>query len=167
MDENSKRNWDVSLGVLTPVLTVAGVLVGVWQFNVGEDHRRQLEQESSLEQVKLEIKKGDLGYQRLLRQNRLQTYINVATLAGQIAATPRGAKWNAAAQAFESAYWGTMVMVEDEKVQQAMRDFHDELHDQASGWTHDANRLKVRADLLSAACRTSLEATTAALATGP
>ena len=43
MDEASKRKWDVALGVLAPILTVVGLLVGVWQFNRGEINRTNLE----------------------------------------------------------------------------------------------------------------------------
>ena len=158
MDEATKRGWDVRLGILAPVLTVVGFLLGVLQFDISEDHRRQSEQAASLDQVKLEIRKDDLEYRRLLRQERLQTYSNVATLAGQIAVAPPGPQRVKAAEAFEAAYWGAMVMVEDKSVEQAMRDFHDELHDEASGQGHDPHRLQVRADLLAAACRKSLEA---------
>lgn len=160
MDEAAKRTWDVRLGILGPIITVAGVLVGVWEFNAGEDERRKSEQAARLDQIHLEMRKDDLEYRRLLRQQQLQTYTTISTLVGKIAATPAGPARQNAAQAFEAAYWGAMVMVEDPAVQQAMRDFHDELHDETAGLSHDPDRLKVRADLLAEACRKSLQANT-------
>jgi hypothetical protein len=160
MDEATKRTWDVRLGIFGPIITVAGILVGVWQFNAGEDARRKSEQAARLDQIHLEMRKDALEYRRLLRQQQLQTYNTVTTLAGQIAVAPDGPARQTATQTFEAAYWGAMVMVEDPAVQQAMRDFHDELHDEATGLTHDPDRLKVRANLLSEACRKSLESNT-------
>jgi hypothetical protein len=43
VDEARKRLWDVWLGILGPILTVLGLLVGVWQFNIGEHNRVILE----------------------------------------------------------------------------------------------------------------------------
>ena len=62
----------------------------------------------------------------------------------------------AAYKDFQAAYWGAMVLVEDPPVEQAMIAFDKEYRDARSGWTTDPNRLKVRADVLAKACRTSL-----------
>jgi hypothetical protein len=67
MDEAGKRQWDVWLGIVAPILTVAGILVGVWQFNRGENNRVKLENE-------LVIKKDTVEFQRKLWLNRLETY---------------------------------------------------------------------------------------------
>ena len=160
MDEATKRTWDVRLGVIGPLITVVGIVVGVWQFNAGEDGRRRSEEAARLDQIHLEMRKDELAYRRLLRQQQLQTYSNVNTLVGQIAAAPVGTARQNAAQAFEATYWGAMVMVEDAAVQKAMRDVHDELHDEATGLSTDPDRLKIRADLLGEASRASLKANT-------
>ena len=62
MDEERKRLWDVWLGILGPILTVVGLLVGVWQFNRGEHNRVILENE-------LVTKKDQVDFQRRLWQN--------------------------------------------------------------------------------------------------
>jgi hypothetical protein len=158
MNEAEKRAWDVRLGIATPIVAVLGLLAGVWQFNVGEDHRRESETAASLTQARLQIEKAQIDYRQLLRQERLAAYTNIATLAGQIAVAPPGRARKKAMQAFEAAYWGAMVVAEDKPVADAMRDFHDELHDEVTGWSKDPARLEIRANLLAAACQRSLAA---------
>ena len=161
MNEDNKRTWDVWLGAVAPLLTVTGIMVGVWQFNVSEDHRRQVERDSI-------IQKDDVEFRRKLWLERLETYRAVATMAGKIASAPAEKERDKAVSDFEGAYWGTMVLVEDKSVEKAMMDFHYEIRDQSTGWTHDPKRLQVRADALAMACRKSIEAgTPAALAAKP
>lgn len=161
MKEETKRTWDVWIGALAPVITVIGIVVGVWQFNASEDHRRQVEMESI-------IKKDDVEFRRRLWLERLETYRSIANMAGKIAAAPAGSERDKAVTEFEGAYWGAMVLVEDKAVEQAMMDFHYEIHDQSMGWTHDPQRLQTRANALAMACRKSIEAgTPATLAAKP
>lgn len=148
MDENKKRSWDVRLGIVTPLLTMIGVLVGVWQFNRGEDHRKQ-------EAVAAEIQRGTIGFKRRLWQEKLETYQKVTELAGKLVATS-GKERDDAYKAFQTAYWGAMVLVEEPKVEKAMIAFDREYRDLRSGWSTEPDRLKVRADALARACRASL-----------
>lgn len=155
MDEDKKRLWDVRLGVVAPLLTVIGILIGVWQFNAGEEHRRSLESASA-------IQKDDIEFHRKLWLEKLDTYKAVSAIAGRVIATPPGPARDKAAQDFISAYWGAMILVEDKAVEKAMVDFYLELHDEKTGWSSDPARLKVRGEALIAACRRSLEAGTLA-----
>jgi hypothetical protein len=148
MDEDSKRRWDVRLSVVAPLLTVVGILVGVWQFNTGEDNRRQ-------DAATAEEQRDTIAFKRRLWQEKLETYQKVTELAGKIVATS-GAEQAAAYKDFQTAYWGAMVLVEDKPVEEAMIAFDKEYLDLKSGWTKDTNRLKVRADTLAKACRASL-----------
>src|ERR1700712_2136098 len=120
MDDAAKRDWDGAIGVFGPMLTVVGILVGVSQFNTGEKDRARSEQAARLHQVRLEMRKDDLEYRRLLRQQQLQAYSNTASPPGQSAAEAAGPARVKDVQSFEAAYWGTMVMVEDPGVAQAM-----------------------------------------------
>lgn len=45
MDKSRKRYWDVALGIVAPLVTVVGLLIGVWQFNAGEQNKVRLENE--------------------------------------------------------------------------------------------------------------------------
>ncbi|PJG47217.1 hypothetical protein CAF53_02395 [Sphingobium sp. LB126] len=148
MDEDNKRRWDVRLGVIAPVLTILGILVGVWEFNHGENSRR-------VETENAEKLRDSIAFRRTLWQQKLTTYQNVTELAGRLAAT-KGEERAKAYVEFRTAYWGAMVLVEDPEVEKAMIAFDREYRDQASGWSKDDTRLMQRADILAKACRTSL-----------
>jgi hypothetical protein len=149
MNEETKRDWDVGLGIAGPILTVGGILVGVWQFNAGERNKVELEHELVKQQDEIEFK-------RKLWLDRLNTYRSVAELAGKITANTEDSKSKDYISEFTAAYWGTMILVEDGAVEKAMKDFYFEILDYQSGWS-DLNRLKIRADLLIKACRKSVE----------
>lgn len=150
MQEESKRTWDVGLGVVAPILTVVGILVGVWQFNRGEENRTHLE-------YQLLEKKDKLEFQRKLWLERLSTYKSIAEQAGKIATTDKKDKqFKGLVQTFDASYWGMMIFVEDSRVEQAMIDFHVELVDYQHGRS-DVDKLKLRADELVKACRQSVE----------
>jgi hypothetical protein len=155
MDEDKKRLWDVRLGAVAPFLTVIGIIIGVWQFNAGEEHRGSLEATSA-------IQKDDIEFRRKLWLEKLDAYKAVSTIAGRVIATPPGAVRDKAVQDFTSAYWGAMILVEDKAVEKAMVDFYLELRDEKTGWSRDPDRLKVRGEALIAVCRQSLEAGTPA-----
>lgn len=148
MDEDRKRGWDVRLGLVAPILTVIGILIGVWQFNAGENNRRH-------DTAIAEEQRDTIAFKRRLWQEKLDTYQKVTELAGKIVATSGQDQANAYKE-FQSAYWGAMVLVEDQPVEAAMIAFDKEYRDIKSGWVKDPDRLKVRADVLAKACRASL-----------
>lgn len=150
MEEGSKRVWDVRIGVAGPLLTIAGLLVGVWQFNRGEEHRTQLE-------YQLLERKDKIDFQRKLWLERLSTYKAIAEQAGSIAATDRkDKKFKDLVHTFDTSYWGTMILVQDTAVEEAMHNFHVELTDYQRG-SSDGDRMKLRADELVQACRRSVQ----------
>jgi hypothetical protein len=149
MDEESKRRWDVALGIIAPILTVIGLLVGVWQFNKGEENKTRLE-------YQLLAQKDKLDFERKLWLERLGTYKSIAEQAGNIATTDETDKtFKGLVQAYDASYWGMMIFVEDSDVEKAMIDFHVEVVD------YDGDKLKLRANELVKACRKSVEPGTA------
>jgi hypothetical protein len=154
MDEEPKRNWDVGLGIVAPILTIVGILVGVWQFNRGEENRTKLE-------YQLLERKDKIEFQRKLWLERLSTYKSIAEQAGKIAtADKKDKRFKQFVQNFDAAYWGMMIFVEDPDVEKAMIDFHLELVDYQKGLS-DGDKVKLRADELVKACRKSAEPGTA------
>jgi hypothetical protein len=154
MDEESKRRWDVSLGIVAPILTVIGLLVGVWQFNRGEENRTRLE-------YQLLERKDKIDFQRKLWLERLTTYKAIAEQAGRIATTDKNDKaFKGLVQGFDASYWGMMIFVEDPAVEKAMIDFHVEVVDYEKGQS-DTDKLKLRANELVTACRKSVAPGTA------
>jgi hypothetical protein len=144
MDENKKRTWDVWLGIIGPLLTVATILVGVHQFNVGERERQQKQAHQE-----------EVDFQRKAWQERMNAYRSVAELAGKVIAHIDDNKGKDAMRDFEAAYWGTMILVEDRGVEKAMVDFFVEIEDYEKGWS-TVDRLKVRDDDLIKACQQSV-----------
>ena len=135
MTEETKRRWDVWLGIVAPVLTVAGLLFGVWQFNRGEENKTHLEYD-------LIAKKDQVEFQRKLWLDRVSTYRSVAEIVGKIAAHPtKDAKFQQLKESFDGAYWGLMILVEDPAVEKVMIQFHDEIDDFQNGRS-DADRVK-------------------------
>jgi hypothetical protein len=133
-----------------PVLTVAGILVGVWQFNAGERNRTNLEYQL--------IEKKDLTeFRRKLWLERLSSYKSVAGLAGEIAAYPKpDNKFDQLVRNFDSSYWGLMVLVEDKNVEQQMIEFHLAIEDYKRKKITD-EKLKQHADRLVQTCKESLK----------
>lgn len=147
MDESTKRDWDVRLGIAAPALTVAGLLIGVWQFNAGEEHRRRAEHQASIE-------RDDREFRHKLWLQRLETYQEVARLAGNVVAHANDQELPNAISQFTSTYWGAMILVEDTQVERAMIAFNVEIQDFLSGWS-TLDRLKARTDELVNVCRAS------------
>jgi len=154
MDEGSKRIWDVRLGIVGPALTVIGLLIGVWQFNQGEENKTKLENQ-------LIEKRDKVEFQRKLWLERLSTYKSIAEQAGKIAATDKSDKrFKQFVQDFNTSYWGMLTFVDDPSVEKAMQDFHVDLADYQLGRdNHD--QIKRRAVELVTACRKSVAPGTA------
>src|SRR5271166_972624 len=106
MTEASKRLWDVGLGIAAPILAVLGILVGVYQFNAGEENRTRLEHN-------LVTQKDNLDFHRKLWLERLNAYRSTAEIAGKITAHNSDEKLKDLLSDFTAAYWGAMILVED------------------------------------------------------
>jgi hypothetical protein len=155
MDEESKRRWDVALGIIAPILTVIGLLLGVWQFNRGEENKTRLE-------YQLLAQKDEIDFKRKLWLERLSTYRSIAEQTGKIATTDKTDKsFKDLVHIFDASYWGMMIFVEDPQVEKAMVDFHVEVVDYQNGRSN-GDKLKLRADELATACRKSVAPGTAA-----
>lgn len=150
MTEERKRVWDATLGVVTPLVTIAALLLGVWQFNRGEQNKTKLEHQLLSERDTLE-------YRRKLFEERLLGYRTLADLVGRIAAHEnKDKKLQELTESFLAQYWGLVILTEDKEVEKSMILFHDELVDYQNNRSNSV-RIKVRADELVKACRASLE----------
>ena len=150
MDEASKRRWDVILGIVTPILAVAGILVGVWEFVAGQ--RANAEREFLLQE-----RENRVAFCRELWLERLKVYGQVAATVGTFLAELDDSVQKKTVDEFLAAYWGRMLLVEDEAVQRAMIRLHGELRDFQRARS-SPERLKQRADTLNRALAISLKA---------
>jgi hypothetical protein len=125
-------------------------LFGVYQFNRGERNKTELE-------YGLLAKKDNLEFERKLWLDRVSTYRTISDLAGKIVAhEKKDQKLDEMIESFLAAYWGLMILVEDQKVETAMIRFHDEIRDYKANRS-DVERLRDRADQLITTCRKSIE----------
>lgn len=148
MNEETYRKWDIGLKIVAPILTVAGLLIGVWQFS--REQAAQLERQYQL------IAENDRNeFKRKAWEKQLDVYTKVSGVVGRIASGDQSKdQMKKDIDQFNSLYWGDMIYVEDEAVEKAMIDFHVEIEDFVKGvGTND--RLKVRANDLIHACRES------------
>lgn len=148
MTEEAYRKWDVAAKIIAPILTVAGILVGVWQFSA--EQREQLKRQSIM------LSENDkLDFKRRMWEKQLEVYTKVNNIVGKIATSNQNdKKLLAEIDNFYSLYWGDMIYVKDEAVEKAMIDFHLEIQDFLKRIS-DKDRLKLRANDLVEACRQS------------
>jgi hypothetical protein len=148
MDEGTYRKWDLTLKIVAPLLTVVGLLIGVWQFT--REQSAQLER-----QYQLIAENDRLEFKRRVWEKQLDAYTKLSGVVGRIASGDQSKdELTKDINEFDSLYWGDMIYAEDESVEKAMIDFHVEIQDFLKG-VGTKDRLKVRADSLIQACRES------------
>ena len=152
MNEGTERKWQVCLGYLTLLLTVLGMVAGIWKFTSEQSNQTKLEHSLLSRESRIE-------FERKHWQQQVDTYTKIADVAGRIATQVENADaLPKLEQEFLSLYWGTMVLVEDENVATRMKEFVQEIRDFQSEWSN-AERVKKRAYQLVYACRESSEKT--------
>lgn len=152
MTEDQFRTRELIIKAVTPIITVAGILVGIWQFTSGE--RRTTAREYALI-----AKQDSIEFKRKTWEEQLATYRRLVTVAGEVATSSGDqARFSRAVREFDVLYWGLMTFVQDKPVESAMLDFHIEISDFQKGRS-SAERLKVRANMLIQATRESLART--------
>src|SRR6266849_5381291 len=100
----------LALKVVTPLITVAGILVGLHKFQTGEESERMRDHEQAR-------RADEIAYRRALWEKRRDTYASIGDVVGQIAASVNDSgSFDAAVKKFDALYWGGMVLVEDPPV---------------------------------------------------
>ena len=156
IDDAAKRWWDVNFGVANILLAIAGLLVGIWQFNKGEINKTELEYKSLREKDRIEFK-------RKLWLERLAAYRTTADQVGKIAAhAAPDARFDSELQSFQAAYWGRMILVEDPEVERAMGDFLSAARYFRKGYKN-AGQLNQAAGVLGKALQSSVYKDTVAM----
>jgi len=138
MKEETYRRWDIGVKIIAPIITIVGLLVGIWEYSKERDAQLQRQER----QIRLN---DELEFKRRLWEKQLDVYLKITSAVGQIAARKPSTK---AIDQFYSVYWGDLIFVEDDKeIEQAMVDFHLEIHDYLVG-IGTQTRLKLRANSL-------------------
>ncbi|MEM1045777.1 MAG: hypothetical protein AAGL24_06485 [Pseudomonadota bacterium] len=147
MNETRFKVFELAMKLATVLLTLAGILWGVWTFTQSQQQQTEMLARSSL-----------IEFERQLWTRQIETYAQIAESVGKIVARlETGADADAAIQDFLTLYWGAMVLVEDATVESEMIAFNQELLDQRGAWS-TSDRVKRRALNLLEACRTSSRA---------
>jgi hypothetical protein len=148
MNEETHRKWDIGLKVAAPIITVLGLLVGVWQYT--HEQKEQL-----VRQYKLIAENDRLEFKRRLWEKQLETYLHISNIVGKIAGGDQSEKeFKESINQFNTAYWGAMIYAEDAAVEKAMIEFNLEIQDYLNKES-DKTRLKQRALAVVQACKQS------------
>src|SRR5260370_37539061 len=127
MNEETYRKWDVGMKIVAPILTVAALLVGVWQFIRGQS--AQLER-----QYQLIAENDRIEFKRKVWEKQLDVDLKISSVVGRIASGDQSKdQLTKDIDQFNSLYWGDMIYVEDQAVEKAMIDFHVEIQDFLKG----------------------------------
>ena len=111
MNEENYRRWDIAVKIVGPVLTVAGILIGAWQFTT--------EQAAQMQRLHDQTVAGDKAeFKHRTWEKQAEVYSKISNIAGRIAASPDKsdkAKFNKEVNEFNNLYWGALIYVKDEK----------------------------------------------------
>lgn len=113
---------DQIIKILTPILTIAGIIVGVWQFNKGQS----ILQKKELQQRQFELKKMLVGnqFEAIAKFKELQSvkYKEAAETISNIIYSDnyQSDEFKKYLKRFWQLYWVELSAVEDGKVESAM-----------------------------------------------
>lgn len=147
MTDDGYKRWDLRIKIAAPIITVIGLLVGVWQFTAGQSAQLQRQSAQIAENDRLEFK-------RRMWEKQLDTYMKVSGAVGRIATAEDDKELRKEIANFDALYWGEMIYVQDEAVEKTMVAFHVETRDFLNG-VRTKDDLKRRANSLVEAFRES------------
>lgn len=98
MTEASKRMWEIVSGIFSSIVTVIGILIGVWQFNIQSNNNAKEE------------------FNRTVWAEQRKTYTEISILIGKICSNQLPDSINSYRRAFEGLYWGSLSFVEDSNI---------------------------------------------------
>ena len=151
MTEDEYRGRKLVVEAVAPLLTVAGILLGVWQFHAGAretaEREREAAQREDVQEFRREVWREQLAVVRRIG----------ATVGGVTSAIESGPQFDTAVQEFEALYWGPAIFVRDTTVERTLHDFHLGIIDLRAGREDGANRLRELGEAVVEASRLSLQ----------
>ncbi|MES0492089.1 MAG: hypothetical protein ABUK01_19025 [Leptospirales bacterium] len=137
LTENDFKKLELAVKLLATILTLISIFVGIWLFN----------HEQSINDIN--------EFKRNMWHTRMNIYMKTSATASRIAnSTEKKELLKKYINDFYALYWGDMIIVQDEKVGIAMKNYHLEIQDFLIGHS-EVDRLKIRAYELSEAFKTS------------
>ena len=149
MAEKKQINLDILLKIAAPGITVAGILIGVWQYS--HNQKFLVKKEYNL------IEKNDaLEFKRNIWKKQQEAYEEIGNVVSAVVnSADETSSFNKNVKQFQGLYWGKVVLVQDNNVEIAMIKFNAEIHDFREG-IRTKDHLKKRGYELVKTCKASL-----------
>jgi len=133
-----KDLWDVRIGLLSVTIAALGVMASVFIYVHGL--KRSIDQEHKLIEAR-----DDQAYRRKLWDERRAAYKQLAETLGAVAAEIEVGKTvsKESLKAFHKTYWGALILVENETIENEMVKLKNDLRDLVEGRI-SSNKIKLR-----------------------
>ena len=134
----NKDNVESATKIVGSILTLIGIIVGLWEFNDGQRQNEKME------------------FKRKMFEKELNTYDELAKITGEIVTAANDSiKFDSLRMQFDRLYYTKMVLSESDSVSSLMIDTRNEFLDYMN---HESTLLKVkkRVVLLMEQCKLSL-----------
>ena len=140
MTEKNYPIFELIIRIIGAVVTVAGVLIGIYQYSDQKAHNDELE------------------FRRKMWEKRADAYSDIGNIVASIVTNNVDTSLQRLNTEFLKRYWGTLVLVEDSLVEQSMIKFKNEVNDKLKGYIdiNDTNRLRLAGYDLMKTCQKSL-----------
>jgi hypothetical protein len=102
---------ETTIKIIAPVITIAGLLVGVWQFSNQQTYNDKME------------------FKRKVWEKRLDAYTEIADIMSKIVTETKREKVDSLSGKFEQLYWGKLPLFEDSLVEKSLKNFQELLQD--------------------------------------
>lgn len=117
--------------VAGPIITVGGIVAGVWQFNKGQKNL----QKNELRQRKFELEKMSIGNEfeaiAKFKEIQLTKYMEAAEIVSNVvyAENYKSVEFKNNLKRFWQLYWVELSSVEDSQVESKMKDLGDQIEE--------------------------------------
>ena len=116
MTEKNYPIFELIIRIIGAVVTVAGVLIGIYQYSDQKAHNDELE------------------FRRKMWEKRADAYSDIGNIVASIVTNNVDTTLQRLNTEFLKRYWGTLVLVEDSLVEQSMIKFKNEVNDKLKGY---------------------------------
>ncbi|MGY2134470.1 hypothetical protein ACW9KT_19740 [Hymenobacter sp. HD11105] len=132
---------DLWVKIAAPLLTVAGLICGVWQYQ----HQQAFNDAQE--------------FRRKTWEKRLEAYTELGKVAAQlVAAAPDQQRFDSLSSHFDEIYWGKLPLFDNQRVEIKLKAFNDEVQD-IKHQEGDSKALKIKGYNLMKECQSSLQDT--------
>lgn len=148
MEENTHRKWDVAIQLFGSILTLVGILIGVWQFNAGQKENLHVED-------KLMKSRDSLETVNKLWEQKITVYAEIGTAVGGILASTGKDSIDGYIKNYLILYYGKAIIVQDSIVRKKMNGFRTEIYHFLNNNSSE-EKLKAKGRALGDAIRQSI-----------